>query len=273
MGKGGDQKQMLHHHHQGPCSMVDLQDHNYTHHKQYAKHGEEIMSHEWMMMIMEDDQHHHRHDTCNNNNNNIPLSSSSLSTSFEDTSRSISINGSSPSSSSISSSLDLVDLHDDDDDDEDDVYSKSPSSSSSHSPSSSNSINSGPLYQLSELMAQLPIKRGLSRYYQGKSQSFTSLSRVMSTEDLAKKESSTTPHRKKNMKSCSNSYGGGLDAYKSSYTLLPKPTITKNKVSSSRGSNSFSSLSMFPASRKSTFLGSTTACCSRPPPVPVQKQF
>ncbi|KAG8388367.1 hypothetical protein BUALT_Bualt02G0118600 [Buddleja alternifolia] len=71
------------------------------------------------------------------------------------------------SSSSISSS-----------DSEDDL-------SSSPSPSPSNSSRA--LYDLSEIMAQLPIKRGLSKFYKGKSESYTSLSRVTSIEDLAKR--------------------------------------------------------------------------------------
>ncbi|GFZ04206.1 oxidative stress 3 [Actinidia rufa] len=54
--------------------------------------------------------------------------------------------------------------------DEDDAPSPSTSCSSSL-------CSMGSLYDLSELMAQLPIKRGLSKFYQGKSQSFTSLSR------------------------------------------------------------------------------------------------
>ncbi|KAI4380004.1 hypothetical protein MLD38_006238 [Melastoma candidum] len=48
----------------------------------------------------------------------------------------------------------------------------------------------GPLCELSDLMTHLPIKRGLSRHYSGKSQSFTSLASVRSLEDLAKKENS-----------------------------------------------------------------------------------
>lgn len=104
-------------------------------------------------------------------------------------------------------------------------------------------------YDLSDLMAQLPIKRGLSKFYQGKSQSYISdLSRLTSIEDLAKKES---PYRRK-MKAC-KSYGGGLDTYKSH--TLPKPIISKK--SSSRGS--------FLMSRKPTFR---SVC--RPPLVPVQ---
>ncbi|GLU22310.1 hypothetical protein SLE2022_383980 [Rubroshorea leprosula] len=124
--------------------------------------------------------------------------------------------------------------------------------SSSGSCSSTNS-NAGPLYELSELMVQLPIKRGLSKYYQGKSQSFTSFSRVKSIEDLAKKE---TPIRKK-MKAC-KSYGFGLNSHKL-YTQ-PRATISK-KVS--RGSSSLS----LQRRRSGSFLS------SRPPPIPVQKNF
>ncbi|KAF6141716.1 hypothetical protein GIB67_027894 [Kingdonia uniflora] len=63
---------------------------------------------------------------------------------------------------------------------------------------SSYSSSNGPLYELSELMAHLPIKRGLSKHFEGKSQSFTSLCNVRCIEDLAKKEN---PYTKK-MKSC-----------------------------------------------------------------------
>ncbi|XWS16278.1 hypothetical protein CRYUN_Cryun34aG0071500 [Craigia yunnanensis] len=124
--------------------------------------------------------------------------------------------------------------------------------SSSTSNSSSTNCN-GPLYELSELMAQLPIKRGLSKFFQGKSQSFTSLSSVIRIDELAKKE---TPYRKK-MKAY-KSYEGGLDTHKL-YTL-PRATISK-KVSR----NSMSSLS-FPG-RRSSFLS------GRPPLIPVQKNF
>ncbi|KAF8388880.1 hypothetical protein HHK36_025561 [Tetracentron sinense] len=117
--------------------------------------------------------------------------------------------------------------------------------------SSSSSLLNGPLYELSELMAQLPIKRGLSKYFQGKSQSFTHISSVRCIEDLAKRES---PYKKK-MKSC-QSYGGGLGTYKS-YT--PKPTISKK---ASRGSFSSS------LGKRGSFIGSC-----RPPSIPMQKNF
>ncbi|KAG0502388.1 hypothetical protein HPP92_002460 [Vanilla planifolia] len=66
------------------------------------------------------------------------------------------------------------------------------SSSSPFSSSSSSSFDSfdGPLYEMSSLMASLPIKRGLSKFFEGKSQSFTCLSEARSIQDLAKKERS-----------------------------------------------------------------------------------
>ncbi|XP_059638264.1 protein OXIDATIVE STRESS 3-like [Cornus florida] len=106
------------------------------------------------------------------------------------------------STSSVASSSSSLDIADD-------------ATSSILSPSPS----FGPLDELSELMVQLPIKRGLSKYYQGKAQSFASLASVKSLEDLIKKGS---PQRKK-MKSC-KSFGGGLDGHKS---YSPKPTISK----------------------------------------------
>ncbi|KAH7852907.1 hypothetical protein Vadar_030744 [Vaccinium darrowii] len=91
--------------------------------------------------------------------------------------------------------------------------------SSTSSSSSLSTSYDGPLYELSELMAQLPIKRGLSKFYQGKSQTFASLESVKSLEDLAKRG---RPKRRKMMES-SKSYGGGLD--KQIYS--PKAAILK----------------------------------------------
>ncbi|XP_073034062.1 protein OXIDATIVE STRESS 3-like [Primulina eburnea] len=108
----------------------------------------------------------------------------------------------------------------------DSVEGSSSSSSSeladdASSPSSSSDSTSpqlGPLFELAELMSQLPIKRGLSKYYHGKSQTFGSLASVKKLEDLAKKESSYMER----MKSC-KSYGGNLNHHK----FGPKATITK----------------------------------------------
>ncbi|XP_077209830.1 uncharacterized protein LOC143845393 [Tasmannia lanceolata] len=119
-------------------------------------------------------------------------------------------------------------------------------SSTSYSPSSSSSSSSqvaskGPLYELSELMAQLPIKRGLSKYFQGKSQSFTSLSNVICIEDLAK---TRTPYSKK-MKAY-KSIGGGLDCHKSYKPRACRRTISKKASRVSRSSL---------LSKRSSFLG------------------
>ncbi|KAH7858509.1 hypothetical protein Vadar_024765 [Vaccinium darrowii] len=119
---------------------------------------------------------------------------------------------------------------------------------------SSSSTNSS-LNDLSDLMTQLPIKRGLSKFYQGKSQSFTTLARVTSIEDLPKKE---TLFRRKMIKA-SKSYGGGLDRYKS-YTLIPKPIISKK---TSRGS-----CRSLPC--PSSLRGSFVSSC-RPPMIPSEK--
>eukprot|EP00253_Pinus_taeda_P001328 PITA_01328 len=58
--------------------------------------------------------------------------------------------------------------------------------------------NDGPLYHMKSLEASLPSrKRGLSNYFTGKSQSFTSLANVKCVEELAKPE--------KKLKSCDSS--------------------------------------------------------------------
>ncbi|XP_027126517.1 uncharacterized protein [Coffea arabica] len=106
------------------------------------------------------------------------------------------------------------------------------SSSATHS-SSSNS--SGALYDLSELMEQLPIK-------------------VTSIEDLAKKEA---PCRRKHKGS--KNFEGGLDAYRT--FTLPKPIISKKTP---RGSLSSSFLC-----RRGGFINGS----SRPPQKPLKKSL
>ncbi|KAI3879342.1 hypothetical protein MKX03_007793 [Papaver bracteatum] len=91
---------------------------------------------------------------------------------------------------------------------------------SSSSSSSSSSLN-GPLFELSDLMEHLPIKRGLSKHFDGKSQSFTSLSNVNCLEDLAK----GGIHFRKKKPSKSNSYGGGLDIQNK--TISKKSWLTR----------------------------------------------
>ncbi|TVU28024.1 hypothetical protein EJB05_19531, partial [Eragrostis curvula] len=72
--------------------------------------------------------------------------------------------------------------------------------------SSSSGSDHSRSFEMASLMTQLPLKRGLSRFFDGKSQSFASLAAVGSLEDLAK------PLRKrlKPSRSC----GGGLDAHR-----------------------------------------------------------
>ncbi|CAL9226905.1 unnamed protein product [Arabidopsis halleri] len=127
---------------------------------------------------------------------------------------------------------------------------KDPSSSSSSSSisiyssdltedvSSSSSSPNGPFDDLSDLISQLPIihvkKGGLSKYYKGKSQSFTSLANVTSLQDLVKRGSRT--------KSCC----------KRDYLYGPKATISmKATRTSSSHSNSRLTLKPFHDSPKS----------------------
>ncbi|KAI4379383.1 hypothetical protein MLD38_005691 [Melastoma candidum] len=97
------------------------------------------------------------------------------------------------------------------------------------SSSSASSSFSGPLFEFSDLMANLPIKRGLSRYYDGKSQSFTCLGRATSLEDLIKKDYHS-PHKKR-MKPC-KSYAAdiGSDRHRAGRSFSPKATVTKKVI-------------------------------------------
>ncbi|KVI05931.1 probable serine/threonine-protein kinase MARK-A [Cynara cardunculus var. scolymus] len=131
----------------------------------------------------EHEQHHHHHQQ-------QPCSSIEEASTISNGSSSSDDNNNNNTFSSSSSSSSSFDTADDDD-----------ASSSANSSRSS-------LYDLSDLMSQLPIKRGLSKFYHGKSDSFTSLARVTSIEDLPKKD--------KNPKSSSFR----------SHTL-PKPIISK----------------------------------------------
>lgn len=113
-------------------------------------------------------------------------------------------------------------------------------SSPQHS-SSSSTVSSESLYDFSVLMDQLPIKRGLSMFYQGKSESFRSLSKVSSLDDLKKKETpyTDTSYRTKKANHKSGSYRAGFDKYKS--FNLPKPTTRFKKTPRASFSSSFSS--------------------------------
>ncbi|KAL4319660.1 hypothetical protein GQ457_18G001150 [Hibiscus cannabinus] len=86
------------------------------------------------------------------------------------------------------------------------------------------SSSNGPLYELSEIMAQLPIKRGLSKHYQGKSRSFTALASVKSIGDLPKKAITVCSRAK--MKPC-KIHGWGPDGHHNNKPFSPKATISK----------------------------------------------
>ncbi|KAM3375031.1 putative protein TPRXL [Capsicum galapagoense] len=143
-------------------------------------------------------------------------------------SSSSSIGESTISNSSCSSTLEIMD------------------DASSASPTSCTSSSDGALSDLSSLMAQLPIKRGLSEYYVGKSESFTCLARVTSVEDLPKKKES---HQSRKMKK---------STYKS--CTLPKPNIFKK-----------ASRSSFLSSCYTTRKSNSTISRTRPPIIPVQR--
>jgi len=67
-------------------------------------------------------------------------------------------------------------------------------------------LNSDSLYDLSSMVAQLPVKKGLSRYYDGKSQSFACMSEVRCLEDLRKK---VIPFKKIKPSKCYVALDGG----------------------------------------------------------------
>lgn len=151
---------------------------------------------------------------------------------------------------------------DDDDDDEVssvgslDSYDDINNISSSHLDSSPNSPfsysnNSFPsgagaaLNDMSSLFQQLPIKRGLSKHFDGKSQSFTCLSNVRSLEDLAKPEN---PYNKK-LKSC-KSYVGLYQKSSSNQNMNKIPrSASSRQISKKTSRPSYSSLLNITANR------------------------
>lgn len=102
-------------------------------------------------------------------------------------------------------------------------------------------------------------RRGLSKHYNGKSQSFTSLANVRGLEDLAKPES---PYNKK-LKSC-NSYGGLFESHhRSSSHFAARSsnsiTATTSRLMSKKASRG--SCSSLCVKRNSSFMGNR-------PPIP-----
>ncbi|KAK4837192.1 hypothetical protein QYF36_003517 [Acer negundo] len=101
--------------------------------------------------------------------------------------------------------------------------------SSASSPPQKHFTKGDPLLDMSSLLHQLPFKRGLSKHYQGKSQSFTSLSEVTCVEDLAKPEN---PNNKR-LKSCK------------SYAVIAENPPNPKKPSSSKSRPTHNNTSSF----------------------------
>lgn len=141
------------------------------------------------------------------------------------------------------------------DDESDDAFDDENSSSGS-SPSSGDDHRSTALGDMSDLLHQLPSKRGLSKHFQGKSQSFTSLAKVMCLEDLAKPEN---PYNKK-LKSCKSYVGLSK--------VLPPPTrsASSSKLFNKKASSRASCSSLSNIGRNGSFLGLNNS--SRPPSHP-----
>lgn len=142
-----------------------------------------------------------------------------------------------------SGSLCSSSLTDDDDDDDGDGDATSPPEDDCKSSSSSSSdamqldgdgADGGPLYELAPLLAHLPVRTGLSKYYQGRSQSFTSLSHAKCVEDLAKK---TVPYNSR-MEECRGYAAAGLGANRSSNSrYVPGPRSKTIAKKTPRGSS------------------------------------
>ncbi|URD80776.1 hypothetical protein MUK42_02796 [Musa troglodytarum] len=83
-------------------------------------------------------------------------------------------------------------------------------------PSPDDQVEEGPLFEMSSLVALLPVKRGLSKHFEGKSQSFTSLDKVRCLGDLAK------PGRPSKRRLGSNGHKAALSAMSSSRIITKK---------------------------------------------------
>ncbi|WVZ74164.1 hypothetical protein U9M48_022379 [Paspalum notatum var. saurae] len=145
---------------------------------------------------------------------------------------------------------------------EEDIGSASDSDSGSESPSTSrdggssagsddedaSSSSGSGRFEMAALMTQLPFKRGLSRFFDGKSQSFASLAAVGSLEDLPK------PPRKrlKPSRSC----GAGLDARRGRL-LSPRRHCAKKATVPRSGGGAFPVLA----------VAAAAVAQRRPPPV------
>lgn len=105
----------------------------------------------------------------------------------------------------------------------------------------------GPLDDLDKLEEVLPIKRGISKFYNGKSKSFTSLADASSTssmKDIVKPENPYTKKRK-NLLAHSNFWGKNRShPFKSNGSGISKRTVFSGGSNSSESNNSEDSSSI-----------------------------
>lgn len=113
--------------------------------------------------------------------------------------------------------------------------SSSSSTSSELEASQMNGTAGGPLYEMSTMRDHLPSdqkRTGLSMYYKGRSESFTSLADVSSVQDLAKK---TIPYIRRRPKA-SRSHAAALGVNRLSKTVAKKaPSGRKPAASECQG--------------------------------------
>lgn len=114
-------------------------------------------------------------------------------------------------------------------------------------------LNSDSVYDLSSMKAELPVKKGLSRYYDGKSQSFACMSEVRCLEDLPKK----SPYKK--IKSCRSNID--LDG---NQKACPVPGSNNSKGIAKQNSASSCANLMMTRNSSANML-------YRPPAIPVNK--
>ncbi|XP_037413929.1 uncharacterized protein LOC119276860 [Triticum dicoccoides] len=115
-------------------------------------------------------------------------------------------------------------------------------------------LNSDGVYDLSSMKAELSAKKGLSKYYDGKSQSFACMSEVRCLEDLPKKN----PYKK--IKSCRSNID--LDGYQ---TACPVPAPNTNSKGIAKQSSASSCANLMMARTSSANM------LYRPPAIPVNK--
>ncbi|CAK9253875.1 unnamed protein product [Sphagnum jensenii] len=135
----------------------------------------------------------------------------------------------SPSSSSSSSIFDRRDLLQ--------QSSCSSEDTTSAGDSEAQSAFRGPLHQMSALESSLPIKRpGLSKFFGGKSRSFSSLADVSSVSDLAKPNN---PYAKRRRMGAGGGFSGAsLDRHKTFYPRLSSAAGISKKPVTNKSSSS-----------------------------------